>query len=404
MEEVFQKIESFREDMINLQRELTSRPAIGPENGGKGEKERADFLKGFIKDLGFDWEEYNAFDERIGLARPNLRVNLPGKERSKTIWIITHLDVVPPGNLSLWQTDPFSAVVKDDKIYGRGTEDNQQEMVASLFALKALKDLNKRPTYDLSLLFVADEETGSRYGIGYLVNNFSLFKEGDLILVPDAGSKDGAMIEIAEKTIFWLKFIVRGKQTHGSTPQDGLNAHRLGALFLCLLDKELPRRFREKNRLFEPPRSTFEPTKKESNCPNINTIPGEDIFYFDCRLLPEHPPEEVKRLIEELKEGFTKKYGGEISYEVVMAGESAPATSPKAEVVKRLKKAVKKVYGVKPKLKGIGGGTVAALFRKRGFPVCVWGKYEGMAHQANEYSLISNMVQDAKVYAYYALL
>lgn len=403
MEDLFDKIESFREDMVNLQKGLTSHPAIGPENGGKGEKEKADFLKSFMREIGFNYEEYNAFDERIKEERPNIRFSLPGKDSSRTIWIMTHLDVVPPGNLSLWQTDPFSPVVKDGKIYGRGTEDNQQEMVASLFALKALRDLNRKPTYDVSLLFVADEETGSRYGIGYLLNNFSLFKEEDLILVPDAGSRDGSLIEIAEKTIFWLKFTVRGRQTHGSTPQDGLNAHRLGAHFLCLLDKELHRRFKKKNRLFEPPYSTFEPTKKENNCPNINTVPGEDVFYFDCRLLPEHPPEEVKSLIDDLREGFTKRYGGEIFYEVVMTGESAPATLPEAEVVKRLKRAIKKVYGIKPKLRGIGGGTVAALLRKNGFPVCVWGKYEGMAHQANEYSLIDNMVQDAKVYACYAL-
>jgi succinyl-diaminopimelate desuccinylase len=404
MEEIFKKIESFREDMVFLQKELTARPAIGPENGGKGEMEKAIFLKGFIKEIGLNYEEYNAFDERINGERPNLRVNLSGEDESKTFWIITHLDVVPAGNLSLWQSDPFSAVVKDGKIYGRGTEDNQQEMVASLFALKALKDLNKKPTCTVSLLFVADEETGSRFGMGYLLNNFSLFRKEDLILVPDAGNRDGSLIEIAEKTILWLKFLVKGKQTHASTPDDGLNAHRLGARFLLLLDKELHRRFKKRNRLFNPPFSTFEPTKKEANCPNINTIPGEDVFYFDCRLLPEYHPDEITGFIEELKEDFQKRYGGEISYEVVMMGEVAPQTPPNVEVVKRLRKAIKMVYPINPKLGGIGGGTVAALLRKRGFPCCVWGKNEGQAHQANEYCLIDNMVNDCKVYTAYALL
>jgi len=69
-----------------------------------------------------------------------------------------------------------------------------------------------------------------------------------------------------------------------------------------------------------------------------------------------------------------------------------------------LRKAIKMVYPINPKLGGIGGGTVAALLRKRGFPCCVWGKNEGQAHQANEYCLIDNMVNDCKVYTAYALL
>ncbi len=404
IEELFREIESKEEEMVKLQIGLTSFPAIGPENGGKGEKEKALFLKGFLQESGFEVEEFNVFDERISDIRPNIRVSLPGKDGRRTIWIMTHLDVVPPGEISLWQNDPFKAVVKDGRIYGRGTEDNQQEMVASIFALKALRRLSLVPKYNLSLLFVADEETGSRYGIGHILKNYSLFGKDDLILVPDAGNKDGSLIEIAEKTILWLKFTVKGKQAHGSTPQDGLNASRYASLLLCGLDKGLHRHFRKRNRLFQPPSSTFEPTKREANVPNVNTIPGEDVFYFDCRLLPECPPEEVKGFIGDLIKDFSKRFGVEVSFSVVMEGEPTPAVDRKAEVVRRLKKAVKAVYGVKPRLGGIGGGTVAGLLRKNGFSACVWGRYEGMAHQANEYSLIENMVGDCKVYAYYALL
>ncbi len=404
MEKLYSKIESFRGEMCDLQKELIKIPAIGPENGGKGEKEKALFLKGRLQDMGFDFEEYNVFDERISDIRPNIRVRYPGRDSSKTLWIITHLDVVPPGNLSLWETDPFTGVEKDGRIYGRGAEDNHQELIASLFALKALKDLNLKPRYEISLLFVADEETGSKYGISHLLGiTPSLFRREDLFLVPDAGNEEGSLIEIAEKTILWLKVIVRGRQTHASTPDEGLNASRLGARLLCQIDSELHKRFKKRNRLFKPPYSTFEPTKRESNVPNINTIPGEDIFYFDCRLLPDIHPNEVKDVLDELKEDFSKEHGCEVSFETILEGESAPATSSKALVVRRLKRAILEVYGVKALLKGIGGGTVAAHFRKRGFPVGVWGKVQGTAHQPNEYCLIDNMVQDAKVYGVMAI-
>jgi len=54
-----------------------------------------------------------------------------------------------------------------------------------------------------------------------------------------------------------------------------------------------------KDRLFSPGISTFEPTKKEPNVPNINTIPGEDIFYMDCRILPGYPVEKIEKTNQE---------------------------------------------------------------------------------------------------------
>ena len=67
-------------------------------------------------------------------VRPNIVAKYYGQNRKKTLWVMAHLDIVPPGDLSLWKTDPFKAVVKGDKIYGRGSEDNQQGVVSGLLA------------------------------------------------------------------------------------------------------------------------------------------------------------------------------------------------------------------------------------------------------------------------------
>ena len=69
-------------------------------------------------------------------------------------------------------------------------------------------------------------------------------------------------------------------------------------------------------------------------------------------------------------------------------------------MVKALSKAIKKVYNVKPKVCGIGGGTVAALIRRKGYPAAVWSKIHESAHQPNEYTDISNILDDAKIYAH----
>ena len=311
---------------------------------------------------------------------------------------MAHLDIVPPGELSMWDSEPYTVVEKDGKIFGRGVEDNQHGMVTPLFALKAMKELGVTPAYDIGLVLVADEETGSEYGIQHLLNKVDLFKKGDLIIVPDAGAPDGSMIEVAEKSIFWLKIETKGKQCHASTPEQGVNAHRAAAHLITKLDK-LYEIYGQRDEVFDPPISTFEPTKKENNVPNINTIPGDDVFYLDMRLLPGIDLDEVQEKIMEMARETEKQFGVQVALTSPQREEAAPATPADAPVVTALATAIKDVYGIEANAMGIGGGTVAAFFRRSGFNAVVWSKIDELAHQPNEYTVIDNMVGDSKVMA-----
>ena len=128
--------------------------------------------------------------------------DMPGVDTSRTLWIISHLDIVPPGDLGLWRTDPYTLAVDGDMLYGRGVEDNQQATVSSLLLAKALKAGGITPPVNYGLLFVADEETGSKYGLDYVVQHAQgLFTPDDLFLVPDFGLPTSEMVEIAEKSM-----------------------------------------------------------------------------------------------------------------------------------------------------------------------------------------------------------
>ncbi len=395
-------IERYKDEMIDMQRNLTRRIALDPQYGGKGEKEKAEYILSVLKGMPFtSIDVYNAPDNRLDPPeRPNIVAKLKGRDISKTIWIMSHMDVVPPGDLNKWKGDPFEVRVEDDRIIGRGVEDNQQGIVTSIFAAKALLDLGMPPIYNVGLLFVSDEETGNKYGIDWLLQNHpEIFKKEDLIIVPDAGSPDGTMIEVAEKSILWAKFIVRGKQTHASTPNLGINPHRAGANLLVKIDKALHQQFKNKNKVFDPPLSTFEPTRKDSNVPNINTIPETDIFYFDCRILPEINVEDVKSCIMQVISEIQSEYKVQVEVELPQEVKAAPATPEDAEVVERLKKAIKRVYNRTPKPMGIGGGTVAAVFRHMGYNAAVWSTIDDTCHQPDEYCIVSNMLGDTKVFA-----
>ncbi len=400
-EKITQEIEQLEPEMIEMQSRLCALPAISPKSGGEGEKARADYLRGVLQSWGLSVEELRAPDRLAPCGyRPNLIVRLSGKRSGPTIWIMTHLDVVPPGPRALWHSDPFTARVENGKIYGRGVEDNQQEMVASIFAVRALLNLGLQPELPVGLMLVADEETGSEFGVDYLLKNHQLCRADDLVVVPDAGNEEGTLLEIAEKSILWLKFTTYGQQAHGSTPHHGNNAHRAGAQMLVRLDTVLHEHFSARDELFTPPVSTIEPTKKEANVPNINTIPGEDVFYFDMRLLPCYQLEEVLNLVKRVAGEIETEFRVKVRIDIEQQAPAAPITPADAPVVRLLADAVRAVYGREPVPGGIGGGTVAAFFRRQGIPAVVWGKNAGQAHKPDEFCLIANMVGNAKVYAH----
>ncbi len=402
---IFSEIEKQKNEITQALMELIRVPAISPENGGEGELRKAEKLMQVLKPLGFDKiERYDAEDERVpSRKRPNIVAYYYGEDVIERLWVITHLDVVPPGEKSLWTvTKPFEPIIQEGRIYGRGSEDNGQSMIASISAVKTLKKLGIKPKRTIVLAFVADEEQGSTYGIQHLIKQ-GLFKKDDLIVVPDSGNENGSFIEVAEKSGLWFRIRTIGKQTHASRPNKGLNAHRIGMEYASALDKMLHEKYSLKNDYFDPPESTFEPTKKEKNVDAVNIIPGEDIVHFDCRVLPSHKLEEILKDVHGLAEEFEKKTGAEIKIEVLHKSVAPKPTDPNSKVVLMLKEAIKKVRGIEPKVGGIGGGTCAAFFRKIEVPAVVWSMIDEMAHQPNEYAKIENIVNDAKVFAHLAI-
>ncbi|MCX6559939.1 MAG: M20 family metallo-hydrolase [Candidatus Aminicenantes bacterium] len=400
-EKIAARLDAYEPEMIELQCRLAAIPAIAPSSGGAGEADKAAFLVEFLKANGItDIQVVKAPDPDAPSGyRPNILASVPGRSADHTVWIMSHMDVVPEGDRTLWRGDPFKPWIEDGKIYGRGVEDNQQDLVASIFAVKAVLDEGLTPAYNVGLALVADEETGSDKGIDYVLAHTDVFKPNDIIIVPDAGNEDGSMIEVAEKSILWLKFKTEGKQTHGSTPEKGKNAFTAASALVCRL-KMLYERFAQSEPLFDPPISTFEPTKKDKNVPNINTIPGEDVFYMDCRILPTIPLADVDSAIAGIMADVAAEHDVKIAVEDVQRAPAAPPTSPDAPVAKALAAAVKAVYGIEGKPMGIGGGTVAALFRRAGVPAACWSKLDETLHAPNEYCVIANLVGDAKVFAH----
>ncbi len=404
--EIIQALQQRTADVIRLQSALTGLPALGPTNDGAGEKAKADYVLAELAGMGIaDVQCIKAPDERVPCGyRPSVVAKIAGKS-PRTLWILGHLDVVPPGDVSLWQGDPWKVRVEGDVLIGRGVEDNQQAIVSTLLLLDEIqkhKNVGLLPEFSVGGLFVADEETGHAYGIGYLMEKHAdIFGHDDIFVVPDFGCADGSLLEIAEKHLLWLTFTVEGAQCHGSMPHKGKNAMLAGSALVLAL-QALHNTFSFHDPVFDPPISTFTPTKREANVPNINTVPARDVFSLDCRILPQYEVEQVYAEVEKICAAIATQYGVRIDITTEQCSKSAPPTPKDSLVVHLLQDALHTVGHITPRLVGVGGGTMAVHLRKAGLETAVWSKILSNCHEPEEKALISNAIFDAQIFAHMA--
>ena len=127
--DISKRIETYKEEAIRLETELTAIPALSPVNDGKGEWEKAKYIINYLKKLNVDSiEECNAPDDRAPEGtRPNIIVKIKGKDSSTTIWIMSHMDIVPPGELSEWSGDPYKVRVEENKLIEEGSKTINRE-------------------------------------------------------------------------------------------------------------------------------------------------------------------------------------------------------------------------------------------------------------------------------------
>lgn len=392
-------VESQRERLVEDFCAMLRVKAVGPESGGEGEHARAGHIVALARRLGLqDIEVMESHDPNVPSGRrPNIVIRVKGR-RPGRLWVVTHMDTVPEGDLSAWHTPPYEPTVKDGRIYGRGSEDNGQELMASLYGLASVVRSGLVPEMDTGLVIVSDEEHGNVHGIDFVMEK-GIFRKGDLVVVPDHGSLDGSEVEVVEKSIAWIEVEVAGRQTHASTPDKGINALEVAARFMLAACSKLRAKYSARDPLFDPPGSTFEPTKCDSNGPNVNTVPGRQRFSFDFRVLPDYPLDDIMADLRSVADEVGRESGAEISFTVLQRADAAPKTPIGSEVVRRLSEAISLTRDVTVKPTGIGGGTCAAPFRRAGIEAAVWATVASVAHDVNEYCIIDGLVGDAKVYA-----
>jgi succinyl-diaminopimelate desuccinylase len=398
---IFDYIDKNKHKLINLTKELVSVPTVNPP--GLNYEKITNILKAYCEKLGLKTKrfitprsELKKYGVKGGAKRINLIANWDTAAK-KTLHINAHYDVVPV--MSSWQTDPFNCVIKNGRIYGRGTEDMKANIAATLMAIEALKKNNINPGCNIELSFTPDEETGGRTGFGYLV------KKG--IVKPDYAISEGynnEFISYGNKGLLWLKIDVKGKACHSSEPHKGINAFEKMvnvANELIELNKKISKRKTKYNVKYPQNRlSTMVLGGEISGGLKANIVPDYCTFMIDRRFLPEENLSKIKKEIIGTVKKLQKK-DKRLNVKVsVMSEEGSVVSDGSSVLFDSFRHSLKHVLGKRGRLALMSGATDIRFLIRKGVP-CLGYSVDGnnTAHSDNEFVYIKSLVDTTKIFA-----
>jgi acetylornithine deacetylase/succinyl-diaminopimelate desuccinylase-like protein len=238
----------------------------------------------FFKEI-FDREGIESKIIESAPGRGNIYARLKGDGSKKAIVLLNHMDVVP-AEAKLWKEPPFSGVVKEGYIWGRGSLDDKGPAIAELMALLALKRSNAHLKGDVIFLGTADEEAGGAMGAGFLVAKYpDLLKDVGLVLNEGGGirlSNDGKAreysVSVTEKTPLWLKLTATGAPGHGSTPGNSLAVNKLIKALHNIMQYQSPIKLVPEVQKFYGDTAHTEPADRQEKLRNLRTALKDPAF------------------------------------------------------------------------------------------------------------------------------
>lgn len=200
--------EGWREEAASLLKDLLEIPSV---NGRDDEGAVAEYLDTYFKSHGIE-----SYVDRMDETHANVIALIRGEDETETeIWN-GHLDTVPYGDLSKWNTDPGRVTEKEGKFYARGASDMKSGLAAMAFALA---NLPKKPARTIQFIGTCDEEKGG-LGARRTVLKEQMAQGSFMLIGEPTDLRPGA----AQKGCLWLRLSVKGKTCHGAYPERGANA------------------------------------------------------------------------------------------------------------------------------------------------------------------------------------
>lgn len=416
LQRLFERIEARREDLTALTCDLVRFPTVNPP--GAGYEACARFIGDRLATRGFAVTYVRAHGspgDSDAHPRVNVVARREGGRPGPCVHFNGHIDVVEAGQG--WTVDPFAGIVRDGRVWGRGSADMKGGIAAAIVAVEAILDAGIDFPGALEISGTVDEESGGYGGVAHLAEHgwFSPSRV-DHVIIPEPLDVD--RVCLGHRGVWWAEVEVTGRIGHGSMPFLGVNAIRGMADFLALIETELmPQLETRRTRMPCVPEGARVATL------NLNSIHGglaetsdgglpapvvadRCRVVLDRRWIVEENREAVRAEVIDLLERMKARTAG-LDYRVADLMSFEPTmTDADAPVVRALDHWIHKVLK-RPAAHIASPGTYdqkhIARFG-RGVDCVAYGPGTlDLAHQPDEHVVIDDMVASAKIMAAAAL-
>jgi succinyl-diaminopimelate desuccinylase len=410
LDRVYRLIDDRTDELVALTRDLVRFPTTNPP--GEAYRPCAEYLGTRLAKRGFD-VEYVRGVGTPGDSDAYPRVNVVARRQDgpgRCVHFNGHIDVVEPGRG--WSVDPFAGVVRDGRVYGRGTCDMKGGIAASIVAVEALIDSGVKLPGALEISGTVDEESGGYGGVAYLARHGWFARTRvDHVIIPEPLNVD--RVCIGHRGVWWAEIETKGRIAHGSMPFLGDSAIRHMGAVLERFERELwPALASRRTAMPVVPEGARQSTL------NVNSVHGGQMegaeglpspcvadscrAVIDRRFLIEEPIEKVKGEVRAILDTLVRERAG-FAYELRDLFEVLPTmTDPQGAVVQATMQAVREIVGREPALIcSPGTYDQKHIDRIGGLSECIaYGPgILDLAHQPDEFVAIDDMVASAKVMA-----
>lgn len=303
-----------------------------------------------------------------------------------------HTDVVPPGPLEAWDSDPFTPVMRDEFLYGRGAADMKSGLAAMIVGAENFIRSHQAYPGSIGFLITSDEEgpsiNGTKRVIEELVNRNEMI---DYCIIGEANSEKvlGDQIRIGRRGSLNGKLTVFGKQGHVAYPHIAINPIHLLAPAL----KELTSTVWDEGNEFFPP-TTFQISNLHAGTGAGNVVPGLLEMLFNFRF-------STATTVEQLEQRFTQILeDNNLDFDLQWQLSGNPFLTKRGNLIVAAQRAIKELTGLDPKLSTTGGTSDGRFIAPTGAEVIEIGPCNESIHQINEHVRIADLEKLADIYQF----
>jgi succinyl-diaminopimelate desuccinylase len=375
--------------LVEFTRALVRIPSVFDPARGLSEAPAAELVEAQMRAFGWD-----PIVELVDTGRPNVIATIDGDRPGRTLLFEGHTDVVTEGDEAAWSVDPFGAELRDGRIYGRGSADMKSGVAAMLFAADAVARSGTFPGR-IVVAALVDEE-GMMSGVrDFVARGHASGVDGGICCEPEGGE-----ICHAAKGALRLRIDLHGKMAHGAMPFEGRNPNRAAAAVISELG-ELERSLQQCHDTHEHLGQPWvTPTVLRAGEPvQMNVMPEQASIWVDVRTIPTIDHGGLLDDVTARAEAAGAPFGVTASITVI---DDRPAVEVAADapLVRAIWDAHAAVAASAPRLGGVPGTTDGTMLTAlAGVPTVVYGPGgKWIAHQADEYVEVSDIVEHANVY------